>query len=56
LDIQIRLSDKKKREIMILWHIPVVKSSQRQLCHPTLRICQMWEVLKKIQAISIPQM
>jgi hypothetical protein len=23
LDIQIRLSDKKKREIMILWHIPV---------------------------------
>jgi hypothetical protein len=24
---------------MILWQIPVVKSSQRQLCHPTLRIC-----------------
>ena len=32
---------------MILWQVPVVKCSQWQLCHPTLRIFQMWEVIKK---------
>jgi hypothetical protein len=60
LDIQTRLSDKKKREISDYLNDtltnPCGQSSQKQLCHPTLRICQIWEVMKKIQAISIPQM